>query len=138
MGKLRLLDQSDAHAGVLTESHAGETGERVGGAPREIVEGVREEVLKTLISALLRETEGPPVTGERFGRERAAAWEQGGLNYYEEVRGFEVALITWALERTRGHQTAAAKLLGMSVSTLNMKIKQFNIPVVRATAVRHA
>ena len=49
------------------------------------------------------------------------------LALHEEVQNFEIELICKALQRTRGNQRRAAKLLGVKVSTLNCKIKRFNI-----------
>jgi DNA-binding NtrC family response regulator len=50
-----------------------------------------------------------------------------GLDFYDEVRRFEVDLIRRALEQTGGHQSRAARLLGMNATTLNSKIKTYNI-----------
>jgi DNA-binding NtrC family response regulator len=51
-----------------------------------------------------------------------------GVNFYDEVRKFEVDLIRRALEQTGGHQSRAARLLGLNATTLNSKIKTYNIP----------
>jgi len=50
-----------------------------------------------------------------------------GVDFYDEVRRFEVDLIRRALEQTGGHQSRAARLLGMNATTLNSKIKTYNI-----------
>jgi DNA-binding NtrC family response regulator len=50
-----------------------------------------------------------------------------GVNFYDEVRRFEIDLIRRALEQTGGHQSRAARLLGMNATTLNSKIKAYNI-----------
>ncbi|MEP6706323.1 MAG: sigma-54 dependent transcriptional regulator [Pyrinomonadaceae bacterium] len=50
-----------------------------------------------------------------------------GVNFYDEVRRFEIDLIRRALEQTGGHQSRAARLLGMNPTTLNSKIKTYNI-----------
>jgi transcriptional regulator with GAF, ATPase, and Fis domain len=50
-----------------------------------------------------------------------------GVNFYDEVRRFEINLIRRALEQTGGHQSRAARLLGMNATTLNSKIKTYNI-----------
>ncbi|HEV2799708.1 MAG TPA: sigma-54 dependent transcriptional regulator [Pyrinomonadaceae bacterium] len=50
-----------------------------------------------------------------------------GIDFYDEVRRFEVDLIRRALEQTGGHQSRAARLLGMNATTLNSKIKTYNI-----------
>jgi len=47
----------------------------------------------------------------------------------EEVQRYEIELIKSALQRTRGNQRRAAKLLGVKVTTLNCKIKRFGISV---------
>ena len=50
-----------------------------------------------------------------------------GINFYDEVRRFEIDVIRRALEQTNGHQSRAARLLGMNATTLNSKIKTYNI-----------
>lgn len=50
-----------------------------------------------------------------------------GAKLDEEVRQFEVNLIRSALGRTAGSQTRAAKLLGLKLTTLNAKIKRYQI-----------
>ncbi len=50
-----------------------------------------------------------------------------GISFYDEVSRFEIELIRRALEITGGHQSKAAKLLGMNNTTLNSKIKVYNI-----------
>jgi DNA-binding NtrC family response regulator len=50
-----------------------------------------------------------------------------GINFYDEVRRFEIDLIRRALDQTGGHQSRAARLLGMNATTLNSKIKTYNI-----------
>lgn len=49
----------------------------------------------------------------------------------EEVRRFERGLIEGALELAGGHQTRAARLLGVKLTTLHSKIKKYRIPVAR-------
>ena len=48
-------------------------------------------------------------------------------NLHDEVREFEIELINTALSKTHGHQRQAAKLLGIKVTTLNAKMKRYNI-----------
>ena len=50
-----------------------------------------------------------------------------GVNFYDEVRRFEIDLIRRALDQTGGHQSRAARLLGLNATTLNSKIKTYNI-----------
>ena len=54
---------------------------------------------------------------------------ENGIDFYEEVRRFEIELIECALKQTGGHQRAAANLLNLKPTTLNTKIKIYNIPV---------
>jgi DNA-binding NtrC family response regulator len=58
-----------------------------------------------------------------------------GISLPDEIRAFETHLIQSALERTGGHQTRAAQLLGINLTTLHNKLKRLNIspePVVEA------
>jgi DNA-binding NtrC family response regulator len=50
-----------------------------------------------------------------------------GVNFYDEVKKFEIDLIRRALEQTGGHQSRAARLLGLNATTLNSKIKTYNL-----------
>jgi len=68
------------------------------------------------------------VSTTQDGASLGAVGEIGrGINFYEEVRRFEIDLIRRALEQTGGHQSRAARLLGMNATTLNSKIKTYNI-----------
>src|SRR3954466_4226188 len=77
--------------------------------------GEKIEGLTSLASALLEEVKGilPP----------DAIDVKRGVDFYEEVKRFETELIQRALDRTGGHQTRAAKLLKIKITTLNSKIK---------------
>ena len=50
-----------------------------------------------------------------------------GITFYDEVKRFEIDLIRRALDQTGGHQSRAARLLGLNATTLNSKIKSYNI-----------
>jgi len=50
-----------------------------------------------------------------------------GVNFYDEVKKFEIDLIRRSLDQTAGHQSRAARLLGLNATTLNSKIKTYNI-----------
>lgn len=52
-----------------------------------------------------------------------------GVNFYDEVKRFEIDLIRRALDQTGGHQSRAARLLGLNATTLNSKIKSYNIGI---------
>jgi DNA-binding NtrC family response regulator len=49
------------------------------------------------------------------------------LHLHNEVREFEIELISSALAQTHGHQVRAAGLLGIKVTTLNAKVKRYKI-----------
>lgn len=58
-----------------------------------------------------------------------------GINLPDELRHFEIHLIQSALERTGGHQTRAARLLGINLTTLHNKLKRLDIsPEIRVDA----
>jgi len=52
---------------------------------------------------------------------------ESGIDFYDEVSRFEIDLIKRALLQTGGHQVQAAKLLNLKVTTLNSKIKHYEI-----------
>ena len=52
-----------------------------------------------------------------------------GIKFYDEVERFERELIMRALELTGGHQVRASRLLGLKVTTLNSKVKRYQIPL---------
>lgn len=81
--------------------------------------GSNIEALKKLALALLSEVQA--LGNIHFPDVRR------GVNFYQEVQRFEMALIQHALERTGGHQSRAARLLGLRVSTLNSMMKRYNI-----------
>jgi len=60
---------------------------------------------------------------------------ENGFDFYEEVSRFEIDLIKRALLQTGGHQVHAAKLLNLKVTTLNSKIKHYNISLSGFTNV---
>jgi DNA-binding NtrC family response regulator len=73
-----------------------------------------------------------PESAQAMIRDTAGASENidltRGINFYDEVRRFEIDLIRRALDQTGGHQSRAARLLGLNATTLNSKIKTYNIP----------
>jgi DNA-binding NtrC family response regulator len=50
-----------------------------------------------------------------------------GIDFYAEIRRFEIALIKRALKLTNGSQKKAATLLHLRQTTLNTKIKQYSL-----------
>jgi transcriptional regulator with GAF, ATPase, and Fis domain len=57
----------------------------------------------------------------------AAPEAEGKLNLCDEVKRYEIALIRAALDKADGSQTRAARMLGVKATTLNMKIKRYQI-----------
>jgi DNA-binding NtrC family response regulator len=89
-----------------------------------LVEAVTYQVMKNVALALI--SEGATQAREpASGAERPDAPAQ--MSFYDEVRRFEIGLITRALRRTQGRQTAAARLLGLKPTTLNAKMKQYQM-----------
>ena len=81
--------------------------------------------LRLLIAELIQEVELIDYGHSPYVESRLQQTEQ--INFYEEVSRFEIALIRNALQRTKGHQVRAARLLNLNSSTLNAKIKQYDI-----------
>jgi len=51
----------------------------------------------------------------------------GDICFYDEVKRFEIALISAALRKSGGNQLYAAQLLNLNPTTLNAKIKQYEL-----------
>ncbi len=90
-------------------------------APNLIEEslGNRIGALKDLAQHLIGEVEA-------LGTVKSLDISQG-INIYDEVRTYETVLIRRALRLTGGNQKKAARLLGLLPSTLNDKIKRYQI-----------
>ena len=52
---------------------------------------------------------------------------EGGLSLDDELKRYEIRLIRVALDKADGSQTRAARMLGVKVTTLNTKIKRYQI-----------
>ena len=77
-------------------------------------------VLRDLVLTLLKQL-------EFLDNKSAPQAGHDGSSLQDEVRRFEIELINSALCRTHGHQHRAARLLGVKPTTLNSKIKRYNI-----------
>ena len=88
-----------------------------GGEPERT--GSNITTLKELTFRLLRELQSI--------REVDSLSLENGLDFYDEVRRFEIDLIKRALLQTGGHQGRAARLLHLKITTLNSKIKHYQI-----------
>ena len=76
----------------------------------------RINALKVLALTLLREVENLEEQNT-----------SGALDLQSEVHRFEAEMIRSALIRTGGRQRRAARLLGMKTTTLNSKIKRYQL-----------
>jgi DNA-binding NtrC family response regulator len=94
---------------------------------RAVVIAPGDEITKECLRAEISDPKSVS-SGHQEGASSAVVGDIGrGINFYEEVRRFEIDLIRRALEQTGGHQSRAARLLGMNATTLNSKIKTYNI-----------
>ncbi len=93
---------------------------------RAVVIAPGTELTRECLTIEITDPENTP--GASQGSGVASTLDIGrGVNFYDEVRRFEIELIRRALEQTNGHQSRAARLLGMNATTLNSKIKTYNI-----------
>ena len=97
------------------------------GQDRLSVLDCRIECLMVLAQTLLREIE--------ILREQSGTLRFTNANLPAEVHRFEAELLRTALIRTRGRQRRAARLLGMKVTTLNSKIKRYQINLEELSSI---
>lgn len=57
-----------------------------------------------------------------------------GFEFEEEVKNFEIKLISQALKQTKGNQKLAAQLLNIKYTTLNAKIKRYSVEMPKQTS----
>ena len=94
---------------------------------RAVVIAATDEIT---VDCLRPEVRDPALAFEMVRRTEGSSAEidiARGVNFYEEVKRFEIDLIRRALDQTAGHQSRAAQLLGLNATTLNSKIKAYNI-----------
>jgi transcriptional regulator with GAF, ATPase, and Fis domain len=85
--------------------------------PKEMSE--RIDILREVTAALLAEVKSlTPLKTIKL---------ETGINFDDEVKKFEIYLIESALEKTGGSQKRAAHLLKLKHTTLNAKIKRYEI-----------
>jgi len=103
---------------------------RLRGLPsRKAAPAERLEKIKSMASALLQEAES--LEHENALAETSAAVDslnvRSRVNFFDEVRRFEMRLIGRALELAGGNQARAARILGLGTTTLNYKIKSYEM-----------
>jgi DNA-binding NtrC family response regulator len=96
---------------------------------RKAAPAQRLEKIRDMASALLEEAES--LDHENALAEASASLEnlnlRSGVDFFDEVRRFEMRLIGRALELSGGNQARAARILGLGTTTLNYKIKSYEI-----------
>src|SRR5215813_9598019 len=107
---------------------------RWSGNVRELENVIERAVIITRHNAItkedLREEVVNPQLAAARSNEQSSATQidlANGISFYDEVNRFQIDLIRRALEITGGHQSRAAKLLGLNTTTLNSKIRYYNI-----------
>ncbi len=103
---------------------------RLRGLPsRKANPAARLEKIKELAGYLLDEAES--LDHENALAEASATIAglevESGVNFFEEVKRFETRMIGRALELAGGNQARAARMLGLRTTTLNYKIKQYQL-----------
>jgi DNA-binding NtrC family response regulator len=94
---------------------------------RAVVIAPKDEITRECLRAEISDPQSVTATSQD-GASVGAVQDIGrGINFYDQVRRFEIDLIRRALEQTGGHQSRAARLLGMNATTLNSKIKTYRI-----------
>ena len=85
--------------------------------------------MRDLASELLEVSEALEHEGELAEASATIATlsASAAINFFEEVRQFEVRLINRALELAGGNQARAAQLLGLGTTTLNYKVKTYGL-----------
>jgi len=103
---------------------------RLRGLPsRKVAPADRLEKIKNMASALLQEAESL-AHGNALAQAATAVEnlnERSRMNFFDEVRRFEMRLIGRALELAGGNQARAARILGLGTTTLNYKIKSYEM-----------
>lgn len=84
------------------------------GAIKQSIEALKDGAFALLRAAELIETSVSRDTG-------------APINFYDEVRRFEIDLLVFALKQMDGNQAQAARFLSLKKTTLNHKVKQYNI-----------
>ncbi|HKP67690.1 MAG TPA: helix-turn-helix domain-containing protein [Pyrinomonadaceae bacterium] len=108
----------------LNEDVTYSSGSSSSNSPVRVLKKNQLTALESLAGILLREIESLKRTEESAHHEIA---EGVAVNLYDEVQNFEASLIRSALIRAKGVQRKAAELLGVKVTTLNVKIKRYKI-----------
>ena len=99
--------------------------------------GFVQERSKDLYIDDLKQLLGETLSALENVRDERSQMEFGeDFNLLEQVKQYEADIIRYALRLTKGNQKAAAKMLGINYTTLNIKVKRYNLAdkVVEETA----
>ena len=80
--------------------------------------------LVTLAKALASEIE---TLKAELDNDQSHTKQSGGINFYDKVERYEIALISSALKQCGGSQSQAAKLLHLKSTTLHAKMKNYGL-----------
>lgn len=89
----------------------------------QVLKEAQTDALKLLSQLLLREIDALINLEEKINEGTSGM----NINLHDEMQRFEASMIRSALIRSGGVQRRAAKLLGLKVTTLNIKIKRYKI-----------
>jgi len=95
------------------------------GTSRQAANLLRAEAIESRLSSL-RDVAVELLNAVDYLKQTTSANDQK-LNLDDEVKKFEADLIRAALVRTGGNQARAARLLGVKHTTLNAKIKRYQL-----------
>jgi len=95
------------------------------GASRQAANLLRDEAFESRLSSL-RDVAVELLNAVDYLKQTTSTNDQR-LNLDDEVKKFEADLIRAALVRTGGNQARAARLLGVKHTTLNAKIKRYQL-----------
>jgi DNA-binding NtrC family response regulator len=116
--KATLLESLDKRhlRGLPSRTKTGQTNDRL-------------KKMRDLASELLEESEALEHEGELAEASATIATlsSNSAINFFDEVRQFEVRLIKRALDLAGGNQAKAAQLLGLGTTTLNYKVKTYGL-----------
>lgn len=89
----------------------------------------RLEKIRDIASALLEEASALQHDGNLAAATTTvnSLNEQSEIDFFDEVRRFEIRLIERAMEVAGGNQARAARILGLGTTTLNYKIKTYQL-----------
>lgn len=103
---------------VITVTSEDVSRSNLASAPHDVPLNAHLENLREMVCTMMTEL-------ECLGR--LAPNESAPVDLKDAVQKFEIDLISAALEKTRGNQSQAARLLGVKHTTLNAKLKRYQI-----------